>query len=247
MKIEKISENQIKFMLTDQDLSERNMKINELAYGSQKAQELFREIMERASLECDFHTNNETALIIEAIPMKYSGIMVVVTKVAGQEELENRLGRASALAVEMINEEFFGGVPMNEQPIGLDFPIPAMPMPPQIPTPRKAAANPQSTQKDAPSHIIYAFKSFEQVVLAAVRISGTIRNSSTLFKHKEQYYLLVESERTKISAGHEGILREYGQKIGADSAKDISKMFLSEHGETIIKRNAINILAAYLA
>lgn len=52
MRIEKISENQIKFLLSKADLTERDIKITELAYGSEKTQELFREMMEQAMAEC---------------------------------------------------------------------------------------------------------------------------------------------------------------------------------------------------
>ncbi|HOA80297.1 MAG TPA: adaptor protein MecA, partial [Defluviitaleaceae bacterium] len=48
MKIEKISDTQIKIILNQADLKNRDIKISELAYGSKKAQELFRDMMETA-------------------------------------------------------------------------------------------------------------------------------------------------------------------------------------------------------
>lgn len=48
MKIERTSENQIRCTLNKHDLMERQLKISELAYGSDKAKELFRDIMEQA-------------------------------------------------------------------------------------------------------------------------------------------------------------------------------------------------------
>ncbi|MBP3577757.1 MAG: adaptor protein MecA, partial [Lachnospiraceae bacterium] len=42
MKIEKISDTQIRCTLSRQDLAERDLKISELAYGSDKAKDLFR-------------------------------------------------------------------------------------------------------------------------------------------------------------------------------------------------------------
>ncbi|MBR6908876.1 MAG: adaptor protein MecA, partial [Lachnospiraceae bacterium] len=40
MKIERISENQIKCTLTKEDLFARQLKVSELAYGSEKVKEL---------------------------------------------------------------------------------------------------------------------------------------------------------------------------------------------------------------
>ena len=49
MKIERLSENQIRCTLNKADLNEKHLKISELAYGSQKARELFRDMIQQAS------------------------------------------------------------------------------------------------------------------------------------------------------------------------------------------------------
>ena len=51
MKIERISENQIRCTLTSFDLSVRNLNLKELTYGSEKSRALFREMLQRASNE----------------------------------------------------------------------------------------------------------------------------------------------------------------------------------------------------
>ena len=48
MKIEKINESQIKLILTQADLSERNIKLEDLTIPSEKTQALFHDIMEKA-------------------------------------------------------------------------------------------------------------------------------------------------------------------------------------------------------
>ena len=47
MKIEKINENQIRCTLTRADLEERQIRLSELAYGSDKAKTLFRDMMQQ--------------------------------------------------------------------------------------------------------------------------------------------------------------------------------------------------------
>lgn len=91
MKIEKISETQVKFILSQSDLTERNIKINELAYGSEKMQDLFREMLEQALHECGFQPESNVPLMIEAIPLSTESIMIIVTKVNGSEDFDSKL------------------------------------------------------------------------------------------------------------------------------------------------------------
>ena len=50
MKIEKVSENQIRCTLTKEDLADRKLQISELAYGTESARALFREMMQAGLL-----------------------------------------------------------------------------------------------------------------------------------------------------------------------------------------------------
>ena len=54
MKIERISDNQIRCTLTSLDLSSRGINLAELAYGSEKARNLFREMIQQAAQEVGF-------------------------------------------------------------------------------------------------------------------------------------------------------------------------------------------------
>ncbi len=94
MKIEKLNENQIRCTLNKSDLASRHLKINELAYGSDKAKELFRDMMQQASFELGFEAE-DTPLMIEAIPISAECIVLIVTKVDNPEELDTRFSRFS--------------------------------------------------------------------------------------------------------------------------------------------------------
>ena len=94
MKIERLNENQIRCTLNKSDLASRQLKINELAYGSDKAKELFRDMMQQASYELGFEAE-DTPLMIEAIPVSSECIVLIVTKVDNPEELDTRFSRIS--------------------------------------------------------------------------------------------------------------------------------------------------------
>ncbi len=66
MKIEKINDNQIRCTLTKEDLYARQLKISELAYGSEKVKELFVEICKKAFVECNFDVEG-TPLMLSLI------------------------------------------------------------------------------------------------------------------------------------------------------------------------------------
>ena len=94
MKIEKLSENQIRCTLNKADLTSRHLKISELAYGSEKAKELFRDMMKQAAYELGFEAE-DIPLMIEAIPISSECIVLIVTKVDDPEELDTRFSKFS--------------------------------------------------------------------------------------------------------------------------------------------------------
>lgn len=89
MRIERINDNQIRCTLNKRDLAERHLKISELAYGSDKAKKLFRDMMEQAHMDYGFEAE-DIPLMIEAIPTSRDSIVLVITKVDNPEELEER-------------------------------------------------------------------------------------------------------------------------------------------------------------
>ncbi|MBE5921169.1 MAG: adaptor protein MecA [Lachnospiraceae bacterium] len=94
MKIEKINENQIRCTLNRADLEDREIKLSELAYGTEKAKDLFREMMQQASHQFGFEADN-IPLMVEAIPLSPDCIVLIITKVEDPEELDSRFSKFS--------------------------------------------------------------------------------------------------------------------------------------------------------
>lgn len=92
MRIEKLNDNQIRCILNKADLQSRNMKASELAYGSDKANTLFKEMTEQANRQFGFQTDN-TPLMVEAIPLENESISLIITKVDDPEELDTRFSK----------------------------------------------------------------------------------------------------------------------------------------------------------
>ena len=104
MKIEKINENQIRCTLTKDDLAERQIKLSELAYGTEKVKTLFRDMMQQAAYEFGFEAE-DIPLMIEAIPLSADTIILVVTKVEYPEELDTRFSKFSEPDPEYLEED----------------------------------------------------------------------------------------------------------------------------------------------
>ncbi len=94
MKIEKVSDNQIRCTLTREDLADRQLKLSELAYGTEKAKMLFRDMMQQAAYEFGFEAE-DIPLMIEAIPLSADTIILIITKVEYPDELDTRFSQFS--------------------------------------------------------------------------------------------------------------------------------------------------------
>ncbi len=214
MKIEKMSENQVKIVLNKEDLNERNIKLSELAYGSEKVQSLFREMMEQAVVEYGFQSDN-TPLMVEAFPIALDSIMILVTKVSSSDELE---GKLSLLPQTRDGRKFK----------------------------KKGLLEEKSENVEDDKICIYSFHSLDDVASLSSRLYKLFTGTNLLFKEQSKYFLVLHTDEgleTLTLQELESILSEYGQK---HTSSYLSKFYLYEHGELLIKDSAITILAEHL-
>ena len=106
MKIERVNDHQIRCTLTRDDLAKRDLKITELAYGTDKAKELFQDMMQQANIEFGFDAE-DTPIMIEAIPINSECIVLIITKVEDPDELDTRFSNfAPSVHEEDEDEEY---------------------------------------------------------------------------------------------------------------------------------------------
>ena len=104
MRIERISDNQIRCTLSKRDLVERHLKISELAYGSERAKELFRDMMEQANIDFGFEAE-DIPLMIEAIPTSRESLVLVITKVDNPQEFDEKFSNFNLPGDEVYDDE----------------------------------------------------------------------------------------------------------------------------------------------
>ncbi len=86
MKIEKISENKIRILITAADLKKKNIDINDLYYDDTKAQNLFWELLYEAYLEESFDVDN-SKLIVEVAPVSHDSFVILVTRIPDKKSV----------------------------------------------------------------------------------------------------------------------------------------------------------------
>lgn len=210
MKIEKISENQIKFILNQTDLNKRDIKFTELEYGSEKTQDLFQEMLEQANEKHGF-ISDSIPLVIEAIPLAKDSLMVLVTKL---DSIPFDDHRASIFAgLKDFNKN-------NFDTDYLDFP--------------SLVAPPATNKTNNNTNIsIFVFEDINEIINISKLIIDKFTGLSSVYKYNHAYYLVLENAKNNFSSAS---ISEFGNKY---SSTIKSKYHLMEHGEEITKENAV--------
>lgn len=264
MKIEKVNDHQIRCTLTREDLADRELKLSELAYGTEKAKDLFRDMMQQASFEFGFEAE-DIPLMIEAIPLNSECIVLIITKVEDPDELDTRFAKFAPSVHEdgdaledvldtiaestddmldlfkKIQNSNSGNASSEDVAVSEDGKSDAQSSKEAFKKAlqqklTKAAANAELTR-------IYLFDSLREVTDSAHVLSGFYKGSNSLYKQDAGTYLLVVSkndhtpmEFTKVCS----ILSEFGACIKSIPA---SEAYLEEHFEPIVKSTALQSLS----
>ena len=245
MKLEKINENQIRCTLTREDLEMHQVNLRELAYGSEKAKKLFRDMMQQAQIEFGFEADN-IPLMIEAIPVNLDSIILIITKVEDPEELDTRFSRFSPYKDSAQTEPL--------QLDGADNIIDIFQKICESRLKNKSStaegskesdeAASDSSEKPAVNLIRqYTFTHLDDVIAASHGLNGFFTGRNTLYKTSanESYQLIIHQSSCSPQEFNKvcNILSEYGQK---ESGFDNHIGFFAEHCECIIAEHALHIL-----
>lgn len=213
MKLERLSENQIRCTLYKSDLADKELHLTELAYGTDKAKELFRELMQQASSELGFEVDN-VPLMIEAIPVSPECLILVITKVDDPEELDTRFSRFTrpsdvddSYEDDEEDEDSDGGLGLADEADGEsiveDNPVNGLLkaigglaedlsglMSGKGVKPTQTNPSASDRRTEIPQAVeqpeifrIYAFKNLDQVILSAKLVKGIYDSENSLYKN----------------------------------------------------------------
>lgn len=258
MKIEKVNEHQIRCTLTREDLATRELKISELAYGTEKAKTLFRDMMRQAAYECGFEAE-DIPLMIEAIPLNSECIVLIITKVEDPEELDTRFSKFAPSIHEGDdfdddNEEladvFSEGADevlnMLRKMSGSDLSEESSESK-SAPAADTGSSQHSGTKKSPIQQIscqLFTFGTLNNVTRLAHVASAVYQGSNTLYKDEKSgsYLLLIDSAGQNASDFNRicNLISEYGKP---EKSVNAARAYLEEHFEPLIRDNALKSLA----
>lgn len=242
MKIEKVNENQIRCTLTREDLASRELKISELAYGTEKAKSLFRDMMQQANYQFGFEAE-DIPLMIEAIPLNAECIVLIITKVEDPEELDTRFSRFAPSVHDSDEDEDLD--PDGDFSDGPDEVMDLFRRLHEEHRPHSGAEKVKTEEADDPGLTqIFLFDSIHSVMAAASLLGSSFQGLSSLYKEgfKGQYLLTLTKGQMSLVDFNKAsnLLSEYGH-IQKGMAAGLN--YLKEHYEPVIKERALQILA----
>lgn len=257
MKIEKISDNQIRCTLNKNDLASREIKISELAYGTEKAKSLFRDMMQQAAYEFGFEAD-DLPLMIEAIPMSAESIVLIITKVDDPEELDTRFSKFTPAYEDMEDMEDLDTIDDSQDFSGADDVLELFTAHDEsgsavLYTESDETAEKQDSadagKKQENQNVIrfYSFDSFDVIEQLARVLNNVYMGRNSLYKDpRHQTYHLVLAKSTHTPQEFNKVLNivsEYGTKENASSEKED---FFREHYQIMIDGSALQILGDVL-
>ena len=242
MKIEKINENQIKCTLNKSDLASREIKISELAYGTQKAKDLFRDMMQQAAYEFGFEAE-DIPLMIEAIPVSPDCIVLLITKVEDPEELDTRFSKFAPAkeddedseesendVFELLNDmnnliSHVKDIAANKEKAAID------------------SATSDEQNEATKEHLVkcFKFKSLNEAINACHFSAGLFKGESSLYKdNNDSYYVYIDAVKSLENAKLCNIFSEYSSRLKITYS---AKNYFDEHYECLIPNGAIEKLS----
>ncbi|MBQ7678757.1 MAG: adaptor protein MecA [Butyrivibrio sp.] len=260
MKIERINEVQVRCTLDADDIRERDIHISELAYGTDKARELFDDVVKEAWAELHIEAD-DIPLMIEAVPINAECIVLIITQVEDPEEMDTRFAsyapsvQNATPEPDSVNNDQDDVADLFRRLQQGDFPV--------LPSASKAAsgrgghgqisalaAARRDHQSDQPfptpagGLLLWSFATMRDIIGLAQMAGRELSCPSALFKDQGsgRYYLLLSPEKLSPADNRRlfSLLSEYGN---ADTSLPKDHAFLSEHLSTVIAHNALANLA----
>ena len=273
MKLERLSENQIRCTLYKSDLADKEIHLTELAYGTEKAKALFRELMQQASSELGFDVDN-VPLMIEAIPVSPECLILVITKVDDPEELDTRFSRFTRPS-DMEDEEdedgedADGGLGLvdedkDEQMLAEDNPVNGLlkaigglaedlsglvsgkglkPGAANVSDRRTEIR--QDVQGQEPEVFrIYAFKNLDQVIVSAKLVKDIYKSENSLYKNpRDSRFYLYMTKNQNTENEFVKTCNLLGEYSNRVRTTYATPSHMREHYKLILDANALQTLA----
>lgn len=264
MKFEKISKNQVRCTLTKKELDERQIRMTDLANGTEKGKKFFHDMLMLASEKCDIEMEN-TPLTIEALPVSSDCLVLLITKLSeaktfnsdilnsfdslddesdydyddDYDEEDDTENIEEARADEIIN--CFGRISdiMGETLSKKLFGSSKV----EEQNLHNITEERESSSKPVP-HLckVYKFDSFEDVNFLAQILKDDYHGENTLYKDPDGKYHLIVGMSDHTVAEFNRIVNIISDFVPAEKLPYAGTAYFEEHYKVIIKDKALQLL-----
>lgn len=236
MKLERISDTKIRCILTGSDLSSREIRLSELAYGSPKARALFRDMMDLAAEELGFETD-DMPIVVEAVPLEGGSLALTISKVENPEELDARFSRFSPAPDH-------NGDEADALPEDMADPLSAWRGEHEYEIDEEPSPSGSLFASSSEGYSVFVFNSLSEIIEMSRCLDSDLLCRSMLYKNSRtgRYYLTALRDEA-TSRAYTQICRlaaEYGTHLASSPAGFLCHM--REHYTPLIKEQALHKL-----
>jgi len=257
MKIEKISDTQIKLVLTNEELDEKDISIEGIRSSSYRTKEALNNLVRDIILESDMMVSGSSFISVDIADISGDSVTFILSVLDLEAKSErdalkliNELFKSSGYSGDEDWDEYEAELRkhllFNDDDEDEDDMEDEKPIRTATKTKDKSSSIDKKPFKPAPSKtkpkpITYVFPNMEFIAkVASLFNSNKITFAdSKVYKMDTKYFLILNKKSTTKIEKAEAILSEYGSKA------NYHEYVLDEHGELVIKKDALNILNKY--
>ncbi len=234
VKIEKLNDFQIRCTLTAEDLKENHVGITDIAFCSDKAKSLFRDMMQHASDEFGFDLSSTASLFVEMRATSPEDLVLTITRIKDAADIRRFMSGFGAGA--------FGGPGGFAENLSEDERKARMEKYKNFLDKTFRPSGPG--EENSPAIRSFRFDSLDDVISAAREVGAGFGGINSLFRFGSgsNFQLLIHLEKENEEEFNRvcDALSEYGLALTCTAA---TENYLKEHGGLILENNALQQLA----
>lgn len=231
MKIQRINENVIRCVLTDEEMRGAGVNIDDLMGNRDKAEEFLQYILSQAKCEVDFVTNGDV-LNVQMSVMRDGGVSMMISDDqnaairAIAEQFKEKLREFSSV-LEQAGAGIPGEARETEEIYSADNVI-------------RCIINGEADQEIVSYDFWARLSSMEECVRLARALSDIKDTRSDLLKYFGEYYICLHMNMKKTDiAKTVFVMSEYSDDVSSDTG---DYLMVNEHGDVLIRDHAISQL-----
>lgn len=228
MKFRKLDDNTVRCVLSQEDMEERGLKLEDFFTDKDKTRGFLEDIVRQAQEEVGYETSGDT-LAMQVMPLPHNGLAITFSEHT-EHNIKDMIGHIRS-ALEDINSEEFGNMmePMyNEE---------------KTKKHNSNDENPSQNKKKKQFFRVYRFETMGAVEAFCKTVSKEFTVKSQLYKDEteKQYYLTIEKGRLSIkNLEHICLLApEFATLV---SEQESYTVYCKEHFHCLIKKGAVKVM-----